>query len=187
MVTSLSMALSNYAIDVDPGELCKKIVAVGGFDAQGYFDNNVIPRMFPTVLNYERGNTTNLPNGKIQPATAVEKIKSLVMAGQPVLLWVDSILQDGQADHWVVAKDVKGDDFLINNPAGGVEQWFSVRFGDPLKKIYGYLAIVGPPINFPDTASQSDMKRGQAMFKAAQVAQGKNVQTYAKEILQDLI
>lgn len=187
MVTSLSMALGNYAIEINPGDLCRKISEFKGFDSLGYFDNTVIPKMFPSVLNYARENTTNIPGGRLQPSAAIEKIRSLVSAGQPVLIWVDNVKQDGEADHWVLVKDHKNVDFLINNPDGGLEQWFSVRYGDPLKKIYGFLALVGPPIEFPDHSTISDKKRGQAMFKAAQVAQGKNVQVYSKEILNDLV
>ncbi len=187
MFTSLADALLNYGININPGDLAVRIQLAGGFDAQGYFDNTTIPKMFPDVLNYARENTTNIAGGKLQPETAVNRIKSLLMAGQPVLVWVDNVKQDNEPDHWVCFKDWKNGDFLINNPDGGLEQWFTPRYGDPLKKIYGYLALVGPAVEYPDSASESDKKRGLAAWKASQVAQGKNVKTYAKEILNDLL
>jgi len=187
MFTSLADALLNYGIDINPGDLAAKIKSLKGFDGQGYFDNNTIPKMFSSVLNYERVNTTNVPSGRLQPDAAVNKIKSLLMAGQPVLVWVDNVKQDGEPDHWVCFKDYRNGDFLISNPDGGLDQWFSVRYGDPLKKIYGYLALVGPAVDVPDGASDSDKKRGLAAWKASQVAQGKNVKVYAKEILNDLL
>jgi hypothetical protein len=61
---------------------------------------------------------------------------------------------------------------------------FSERYGDPQKGIYGYVALIGPPVNFPDSGMPAE---GQAVWKLSQCLKGNNVATYTKEALDDLI
>ncbi len=186
--TCVAMALANFGINVDPGQLCLAMKSIGGFDAEGNMIHSKLETLYPSILDYRRVNTTNAPGnvGKTLILTAIDQIRRFLATGMPVMLWVDNVGNDGLPDHWVLIKDFRNGDFLINNPDGGVEQWFSVKYGDITKKLYGYYVIIGSPLGVPDTSTTDDKRDGQAAFKAAQVYKGHNVQTYAKEILDTL-
>ena len=176
-LSCIAMALGNYAIDTDPGSLSTALKPLGGFDSEGNMNHNKLPLLYPQILDFRRVDTTNAPGGggKTLPLTAIEDIKRLISIGMPVQVWVDNVGNDGKPDHWVLCKDYKNGDFLINNPDGGLEQWFSVRYGDITKKLYGYYAMIGPPIAFPDSSTQADHEDGQAAYAASQGTKVKDV------------
>lgn len=191
LVTSLSMALKNYAIDADPGFLCALLRGVAGLDQEGNLVHGAIEKLYPNVTFYERRYTTNYPFQAPQPkmlaGAALQRLDRYLKLGQPVILEVDNVGNDGRPDHWVVAKEMRDGDFLIHNPDGGVEQWFSQRYGDPAKKLYGFYQVIGPSVGFPPQATDDSMRDGLAAWKASMVWRGKNVATYSKEILDALL
>lgn len=191
LVTSVSMALKNYAIDADPGFLCALLGGVGGLDKEGNLVHSGIEKLYPNVIFYERRYTTNYPSPTPTPklliGEALSRLDRYLKLGQPVILEVDNVGNDGRPDHWVVAKEYKNGDFLIHNPDGGVEQWFSQRYGDPVKKLYGYYQIIGSPVGFPTNSTPQNQELGLAAWKAAMVWKGKNVSTYSKEILEAIL
>lgn len=181
LVTSIAMGLSNYGINVLPGDLCQKFKAVGGFNSDGSLSHDAIEKVYPNVSFYERVYTSNWPGdaAKVLVAEAIHRVKNLVDLGHAVYLHVDNVGHDGIADHFVACKGYSAGDLLENNPDGGVEQWFSTRFGDPSQRLYGYYSIIGDPAN--------SLKYGALSHKLAEIKRGRNVQTYAKECLDDLI
>lgn len=189
MVTSICMALKNYAIDITPGDLCAKLKAINGFDSEGNLKHEAVSKLYPDVIFYERVYTSNFPGQgqKWLVSAAIERVKNLLALGQPAILNVDNVGNDGIPDHWVMAKEYRNGDFLIHNPDGGLEQWFSQRYGDPTKKLFGHYAILGPAIGYPDSSSHERQQMGLALWKAAMVWKGRNVQTYSKEIVDALL
>lgn len=189
LITSIAMGLKNYAIDIDPGQLCLKLKAAGGFDSEGNMVHSVMNSLFHDVLLYRRVHTTNFPGdaSKTLIGEAIRQVDQLLKLGQPVPLVVDHVGNDGLPDHAVIAKEYRNGDFLINNPDGGIEQWFSDRYGDPMKKLYGHFAIIGPGLGFPPQSTPDHQKMGLALWKAAMVWRGRDVATYSKEIVDSLV
>ena len=193
-ITSLTMAMHNFSIKLTPGEVLDKLVAANGLNGDGLLTYDGVMRAFPKLYFHNRIYTTNDPssNGfEMQIDVALEKVVRLLDLGQPTILCVDNVLHDGIPDHAVVAVDYMfGNngvflDFKIHNPDGGKEQWFSERYGDPKKFLYGYVTIIGSPISFPDQSKYQ--KEGTALWKAAMVKKGIDVQTYVNEIIENLL
>lgn len=189
LASAICASLPVYGIRMAPGDFFRKLVSVGGFDADGNLIHQSIEKIDQNLVFYERLYTTN-STSKTQKnlvSAVIDRAKNLLSLGQPVMLEVDNVGQDGVADHWVCAWDYKDGDFLVMNPDGGNFHKFSERYGDPVHKLYGIYTILGPSHNFPDWSSDERRKAGLAAWKAAMVWKGKNVSTYSREILDALI
>ena len=184
-VTSLSMMIANYAINKNPGEVCDALIKVNGFDQWGMLQHDAIGKAFPGVYFKERVYTTDDPRTNLQRVNvdvARARIKRLLSLGQPVLLTVDAQQNDKIADHAIVAIDTAGaDDFVILDPWYGEKTLYSKRYVN----LYGYLAYLGSPINFPDFWGEP--KIGQAVYKLIQAKKGVNKDMNISEALDVLL
>lgn len=166
-VTSLTMLLANYAIYLDPGQCLDKLIGVSAFLENGFLTYDGVMRAFPDVIFSERVYTKNDPSKnivKIETAVAIEKVKRYLRLGQPVILCVDNLYNDRIPDHAVVLYDYDGLHFWIHDPDGGKTIAFDLKYGDPMTNLYGYIALIGPPINFPKDGLPGF---GQALWKMA--------------------
>lgn len=176
LVTAFCMGAKNYAISDDPGLMCDKFSANGVFDNLGNFIQPNISRVYPHVFHKERIITTVEPNPQLQKMlidVALARIRRYIDLGQPVMLNVDLVDQDKNADHWVVAYGHTDNDFIINDPAFGDMRSFRSRYGEPKTAIYGFSAFIGQPIEFPASGSPG---AGQALAKLAEAKAGFAVQ-----------
>lgn len=186
--TCLAMALANYAIQETPATVVDKLNAVGGIFPSGDTSWQAIQQAWPQVTFIFRWDTTNYPVGKHQKLdaqAAVRKVAQLIRLGQCVPLNVKTSPSLALPNHFVLAYDVNsaGTDFKIKDPNGGVDAYFSQRFGDPMTQIYGLGALAGTPVEYPDSGYPW---AGTALGKAGMVSRGVNVGTYSGEILNDL-
>lgn len=166
-ITSVSMALANYAVYDEPGTVLDKLIAVNGLTLDGLLSYDGLERAYPQLIYYERVYTTNDKSAnliKMQVATAIERVKKLLKLGQPVVLCVDGPDPDRNPDHAVICKDFSEGKFKIHDPNGGKDITFDERYGDPLTNLYGYVAIIGPPIGFPKDGLPGE---GQSLWKLA--------------------
>lgn len=193
-LTSLTMAMHNFSIKLNPGEVLDKLIAANGLNSDGLLTYQGVMTAFKDLYFHERVYTTNDPssNGmEMQIDVAMEKVVRLLDLGQPTILCVDNVLHDGIPDHAVVAVDYEFGrngvflDYKIHNPDMGKVQWFSERYGDPKKFLYGYVAIIGAPIAYLDQSRFQGF--GTALWKAAMVKKGVNVATYSKEIIENML
>ena len=192
LATAILDTFPVYQIQMDPVTYFNKLVSVGGFDPEGNLNHTAIEKIDPNLVFYERVYTTNSKSQsqKMLVSAAIDRARSLLSLGQPVMLEVDNVGNDGRGDHWLCASDFKaGDkpDFLVSNPDGGKMHWFSERYGDPQKGLHGLYCILGPSQFFPDGTSRDRQQMGLAAWKAAMVWSGKSVPTYSKEILSALL
>lgn len=199
-ITSLTMALPNWAIlredgtELNPGEVLEKLIASNSLNADGFLTYDGMMAAFPSLYFHDRIYTSNDPrnNGlEMRAETALKRIRRQLDLGQPTILCVDNLGNDGIPDHAVLAVDyIMGAndvpvDFIIHDPDGGKKLQFTEKYGTPLTKLYGYISIIGPPIEFP--TQSTDKEDGHAAWKAAMVRKGINVKTYSKEILDALL
>lgn len=187
-VTSVASLLSNYAITVTPDELLQKLVKVNGFTNDGYLKHEAINRIYPDVVYYERAYTTNDKSGnflKMQIDVAIKKVLNLLRLGQCPILCVDNVFDDGLPDHATVL--IAGNEDLrtwtIMNPDAGIIQNFWDKYGDPEKKLYGFVSYLGQPINFPPDGNP---RNGQIVAKLSQARRGMSAERNISESL-DLI
>lgn len=151
-ITSLTAALWNYEIQLTPDKVLAALVANGGINAQGWVTYDGVERAFPSVCYSERVYTKNDPSpdiAKMETAVAIEKVKKYLKLGQPVILSVYLPVNQQKPNHAVCCYDWDGQHFWIMDPDGGRQITFDSRYGDPLTNLYGYVALIGPPIAFP--------------------------------------
>jgi Peptidase_C39 like family len=186
-VSAIAMLLARFGITETPATVVTKLRAVGGFMPSGDLLWAAIPQVWPRVHFVWRQYTTlEDPSYAYRKtmASSIIQVHRLLSMGQPVLLNVDAV-KDTRPDHWVVAEDGTLAEFVINNPDGGRRQLFSDRFGELARGIYGYTVLIGDTAYFPSWST--DLQDAHAVWKAAEVAAGRNIATYSKEILEDLI
>jgi hypothetical protein len=173
-----------------PGEFNVKLNAINGYDADGQIKWDKLSELYPDVFLYGLVWTDNHP-GQLSETTiakATADIRNALRLGFPVGLCVDNVGNDGWPDHFVVALHWNpGAGLLITDPDGGHTFYFHEKYGDPMKKIYGYRRLIGLPAEFPDYSTDYDRKLGAVVGKAGEVFRGRNVAVYSKEILDGLL
>ena len=184
LITALAMGLANYAINQNPKEVKEKVELYDGVTNDGYLVWSSIEKAYPNVTFYKRLATTNEKAsyfGRVETEVAIENINALLRYGQPVLLHVDN-RYDGidRPTHWVLVTDT---DWTIHEPWGGKVLKFHEAYGDPKDGLYGYAAILGQPIEFPDGSDNDDKKIGQMLGKATLAERGVNTNQFLREII----
>ena len=107
-LTSVAMYLSGFNYPEDSASLNTKLKSKGGFvDAAIVWGS--VTSIYPAVKykNLILSRDTDAP---------IDLISTSVLAGQPVLLEVDSSPNPGLQTHWVLAYNKVGQDFLILDP-----------------------------------------------------------------------
>jgi len=145
-LTSLTMAMQNWAINLRPDEVEAKLRAVGGFE-NGRIIWTKIPIAFPELVFHFRWDTTNNPSqsifSKISPEAALDKIKRLIQLGQPVLLQVSNGI------HWVLGFEVNC--MMIMDPLRVGPRPYAQDYGDILKTLWGFSIVLGTSVEVDDT------------------------------------
>jgi hypothetical protein len=92
---------------------------------------------------------------------AIRRVNRLIELGCPIPVNVDNIGHDGRPDHWVLMVSRFGEADNMLDPAGDLTT-FEGKYGDPKDALYGYAAIVGPQLYYPE---DSDKPAGTALWK----------------------
>jgi len=185
LVTVIASCLARYGITETPATVVAKLKAVGGFMPSGDLIWTALPKAWPGVHFVWRQYTTLEPpsyanrRDMVSSAAQVHRLNAI---GQPVPLNVR--LANGMT-HWFAAYDGPMGDPTVMDPNGGWRGAFSARQGEFARGVYGYAVLVGDTAFVPPWSQ--DVRDAHAAFKAAEIAAGRNVQTYAREILGDLI
>ena len=155
-VTCVSMALSQYQINKNPQEVVQALKGHGGIAASGDITWTAITPSFPGVFFHWRQGTTledKYSTYRIDPKVAMAKIAKLLALGQPVIL---RTIINGFG-HFVLAKEILDNDFLVNDPVDGQQRTFSSRYGDVDKNLMAYVVLIGGPTATADNVSQVTM------------------------------
>lgn len=169
-ITSLAMALGNFAVDASPQQALDALKAAGGIMPDGQMTYDGVMRAWPQVTFRERVYTTcdvvHTNTSRMEINVALSRIRKHLKLGQPVILAVDCVGRDGIADHAVLAVDSLTDDFIIHDPWQGKRLKFTERYGPIGRGVYGYVSLIGPPIGFPEPDGMPS--EGQAAWKMTQ-------------------
>lgn len=192
LLSCLSMSLAAYGLSETPATLVSKAKIQGGvLDIEGNLAWDGIERIFPAMAFLERKYTTNKQGNtadgspKVQSQVAIERIKLLLLMGQPVPLEV--FTPNGQ--HFILAK-LWGDtrkDFLCNDPNGGIEIWFKDRYGPLETKLMGWIISVGPTAWFPANSTPERQQMGLSLGYAQLSARGKDTKANALRAAEALL
>lgn len=194
---ALCAMLYAYGIKWTPAEFRNRAVEHHGYDINGMLIWNAIRRMTgDRVFWHERVYTTNDPRSgglEMNALYACAKVTRYLDLGQPVLLAVDAVGNDGLPDHAVAAEGFRFDpdnrdlpiDFKIMDPARGRKYMFSELYGDPRRKLYGYATLIGAAQMWPDDSVFKN--EGKAIWKQKCIEKGINVDTYARELVDTML
>lgn len=177
---------------ITPGDLCNSLNAIGGFSADGQVDWSSIQKLYPDCFLYKACWSTNVIDRytvKVDINKVLSDVERAVRFGLPVLLCVDNILKDKIPDHAICLYDAPTDrtQWKIMDPDGGKQILFKDKYGTVENGVYGYRLLLGSPVCFPDYSTDLDKDVGIACWKAGQIFQGKNTQTYSKELLDTIL
>ena len=189
LVTCVSMAVNNYAVNSDPGTACDALVKVNGFAPSGDLLLRSVEDAFPGVHYLDRTYSTNCLETNLQRTlidAVLGSVKKLLRLGQPVPLWVDAVDHDQRADHWVLAVDWETD-LLIHDPWSGDRVAFKDRYGDPYKAVYGHMALLGPPVSFPASGTPDVAQVAWKLAQAKNLMGPGTARQMVDEALQTLI
>jgi len=185
-------ALHAFQVNWTPREFRDRAVEHHGYDADGLLVWDAIRRMTgDRVFWHERVYTSNDPrnNGlEMKANVALAKVCRYIDLGMPVILCVDAVGNDGYPDHAVVTEDYRlspSIDFRIMDPARGRKFMFSEVYGDPRKKVYGYVSFIGPATMYPDGSPHKG--EGSVLWKQKCIELGINVPTYARETVDTML
>lgn len=190
LMTCEAMRLPAYGMSDDPSLLYSRGSVKGVFDIEGNFHWDGMEEMYANLAFLERKYTTNFTGNtadgspKIQIDAAIDRIKLLLLMGQPVPIEVRLPSQ-----HFILAKkwDDARKDFLCNDPNGGIEVWFKDRYGDPLTKLMGWILSVGPTAWFPPNSTPERQQMGLALGFAQLAARGKEPRANALRAAESLL
>jgi hypothetical protein len=190
-ITSYAMCLKAWGVDTNPGEVLDRLLAVNGLDGFGQLTYSGVERAYPQIHFHDRIYTSIDPRNsgaEMDVKVALMRIRRLLDLGQPVILTVDCVGNDRIADHAVACFDYKLDgnvviDLKIHDPAFGKTMWISEHYGRPLESVYGYVALIGPPITetVPKGLGVALWKSKELMRAGMQKDYGK-IWTYGREL-----
>lgn len=190
LMTCEAMRLPAYGYSDTPDLLYTKGKVEGVFDGEGNFKWSGMEDIYPNLAHQERKYTSNFMGNtadgslKWTPAAAIERIKLLLLMGQPVPIEVRLPSQ-----HFILAKlwDDTRKDFLCNDPNGGIETWFKDRYGPLETKLMGWIVSVGPTAWFPANSTPERQQMGLALGYAQLAARGKDTKANALRAAESLL
>jgi len=139
LITDVAMMLCLYGHDETPATLNDKLKANGGYANGNLFVWGAINNMYKDVAYGGQVQTFD-PLTKSQ----MDFIKGKIDKGYPVILLIDTIPSTSQLDeHWILAIDYEGDDFMVQDPWDGATKRITSWGIRPQDLIYAYAYYTG--------------------------------------------
>lgn len=136
LVSCIAMICQYYGKDETPASLVDKVRFSGNLWVW-----RELERIYPDIKWQGLVNTPD-PLTKQQ----MDFIRERINEGYPVILQIDVIPSTSRLDeHWVLAVDYNGDDFMIVNPWGGTTHPITSYGEQPQRIIYAYTWYKGNP------------------------------------------
>ena len=141
LLTDIAMLCVYFGKNETPDTLNEKLKANGGFVNGNIYVWGALTKIFPDIT-YQGQVLTPDPLTKTQ----MDFIRARIDEGYPVVLQIDTIPSTSQLDeHWILAVDYDGDDFIIVDPWDGAVKRITSWGVQPQKLIYAYAWYKGTP------------------------------------------
>jgi hypothetical protein len=141
LLTDIAMLCVYFGHDETPDTLNEKLKANGGYQDGNLYVWGALTKIYPDIT-YQGQVLTPDPLTKTQ----MDFIRSRIDEGYPVVLQIDAIPSTAQLDeHWVLAVDYDGDDFILADPWDGAVKRITSWGVEPKKIIYAYAWYKGTP------------------------------------------
>lgn len=142
LMTCATMTCCYFNHNETPHTLNERLKANGGYSNGNLFVWSVLTKIFPDVKWV--GSVTQTP---AELTTAqMNTIRDTIDKGYPVFLKIDTIPATSSLDeHWILAYDYEGDDFMVADPWDGAKKRITSWGVKPQKLIWGYSHYSGTP------------------------------------------
>lgn len=134
LMTDVAMVLNLYGKRITPPQFLDQLNKNGGLSGN-YFVWGVVNKLYPDIK------LGNVVGGLVDPLTTnqMNTIRSKIDAGYPVIFQIDTMPATAQLDeHWVLAVDYDGDDFIVADPWDGAVKRITSWGVKPQYLIYAY-------------------------------------------------
>jgi len=139
VITCISMLCTYYGHEVTPDQLNQMLINVGGFAQTNLMIWEKLHDLFPDIKWDGRIDCPDVP-------APLETIDSYLNKSMPVIVCVDFDPKEGLQQHFVLIIGKENNDYFINDPWTGETYFFTAKYGDPAKGIYGLRLYSGPVV-----------------------------------------
>jgi len=141
LLTNIAMLCVYFGKNETPDTLNEKLKKNGGYVNGNLYVWGALTKIYPDIT-YQGQVLTPNPLTKAQ----MDFIRARIDEGYPVVLQIDTIPSTSQLDeHWILAVDYDGDDFIIVDPWDGAVKRITSWGVQPQKLIYAYAWYKGTP------------------------------------------
>lgn len=147
LMTDIAMICAYYGKPENPDSLNEKLKTSGGYASGNLYVWAALTTIYPDI---KYGGQWQTPDALT--AYQMSFIREKINAGYPVLFQIDTIPStSGLDEHWVLAVDYEGDDFMVADPWDGVIKRITSWGVQPQKLIYAYAYYTGNPVQAIET------------------------------------
>ena len=150
----LSMLLKYYGHEQLPDALNEIFKSNGVYANKNLISSSLVPKAYPDIKFDERYNCKTIP-------CDLTKIDKYLNEKKPVIAQVDFSPKEGIQTHFVIIIGKENGDYFIIDPWTGETYFFSAKYGDPSRYIYGlrlYSGEVKEVTNDKDKISDLEIK-----------------------------
>jgi hypothetical protein len=141
LLTDIAMLCVYFGKNETPDTLNEKLKANGGFMNGNIYVWGALTKIYPDITYQGQVLTPDTLT-----KTQMDFIRARIDEGYPVFLQIDTIPSTSQLDeHWILAVDYDGDDFIIVDPWDGAVKRITSWGVQPQKLIYTYAWYKGTP------------------------------------------
>ena len=136
--TDATMVADYYGSNDTPLTLNEKLKANGGYSGGNLFVWSAFAKLFGLKYSGQFSNDEALTKNQM------DQIRSQIDKGYPVFLQIDTVPQTSALDeHWILAIDYDGDDFIVQDPWDGSTKRITSWGVLPQKLIYAWCWFEG--------------------------------------------
>jgi len=129
-LTCLSMLLKYYGHEQTPDVLNELFKSNGVYVQKNLVDGWAVSKVYADIKYDEHYECPDVP-------CDLTKIDKYLDEKKPVIAKVDFSPKEGVQDHFVLIIGKENDDYFINDPWTGETYFFSAKYGEPSRFIYG--------------------------------------------------
>lgn len=159
LLTDVTMTVCYFGHNETPVTLNDKLNRVGGFASGNLFVWGALSALYSDIVYQGQTQTPDpLTQGQM------DDIRHIIDQKFPVFLQIDTVpATSGLDEHWILAIDYDGDDFIVQDPWDGATKRITSWGVKPQELIYAYAHYSGTPVAASTTPSQPGNTTGNSI------------------------
>lgn len=173
LMTDATMTADYYGENETPLTLNEKLKNNGGYVNGNLFNWEVFAKLYGLKYSGQTQTPDELTTAQMN------QIKAAIDKGYPVFLQIDTVpATSGLDEHWVLATDYDGDDFIVQDPWDGVQKRITSWGVKPQKLIWAYCWYEGKVPNQAQQDPTMEIKKSERDFLVGRSTTAKEVAQY---------